>query len=85
MYSDKQLNKVLETMNRGQGKQRYKGLGEMNPEQLWETTARSQSKPAQVSVKDATRRPDITTLMSTRWSHMKFIEQNARYVCSLDV
>jgi len=54
-YDDKELQKVLKTVGRGYTLQRYKGLGEMNPEQLWATTMDpANRKLVQVTIEDAT-------------------------------
>lgn len=64
-YDDTELNKVIEKVGKGYSIQRYKGLGEMNPEQLWDTTINPRTRALlQVSIDDAANAEKlITTLM----------------------
>jgi DNA gyrase subunit B len=82
------INWLLEQAKKGQQIQRYKGLGEMNPEQLWETTINPQTRRLiQVRIEDALAANDIfATLMGDSVEpRREFIERNALAVSNLDV
>jgi len=63
-YDDKELKKALKTVGKGYTLQRYKGLGEMNPEQLWATTMDpANRKLVQVTIEDAAQADRIITIL----------------------
>ena len=63
-YDDKELAQAVKSMGKGYTLQRYKGLGEMNPEQLWATTMDpSQRKLIRVSIEDAAQVDRLTTIL----------------------
>ena len=91
-YSDEELNNILKEVGRDQNNkiQRYKGLGEMDAEQLWETTMDPERRVLKKVVLDESMLSETDVVFSTLMGDQvaprrEFIEANAKYVSNLDI
>ena len=87
-YSDNERDEIMTQLQSGYDIQRYQGLGEMDSEQLWETTMNPETRVMlQVTPSDAAQADEIfTILMGDKVEpRREFIERNAKYVKNLDI
>ncbi|MEW6217544.1 MAG: DNA topoisomerase IV subunit B, partial [Candidatus Bipolaricaulota bacterium] len=88
LYSDEELQAYQAEQDGKYTVRRFKGLGEMNPGELWETTMNPEARTLrQVTVRDALEADEVfTTLMGTDVARRRdFIRENAHRVVALDI
>ncbi len=88
VYSERELKKLLEKLGDGVEVQRFKGLGEMNPEQLWETTMDPKRRILiQVTIEDALRAEQLFSILMGEdvEARREFIMKHSKEVKNLDV
>ncbi len=88
VFTDKERDGHLKQMGKGTTVQRFKGLGEMNPEELWETTMNPATRLLkQVTIEDAVRADELFTILMGDLvePRREFIQEHAREVVNLDI
>jgi DNA gyrase subunit B len=88
VYSDEELKKALEEIGSNPGIQRYKGLGEMNPEQLWDTTMNPDTRTMiKVNIEDAAYADELFSILMGEEvePRREFIQKHAKDVRMLDI
>ena len=81
-YTEEEMKKAADEIGKGYKIQRYKGLGEMNPEQLWETTMRPESRALlQVTIEDAAEAETMVSVLmgDNAESRKEYIANNANF------
>jgi len=87
-YSDEEKNKIVSDLQGNANVQRYKGLGEMNPQQLWETTMDiKRRKMIQIKIEDAIEADRLFSILmgSKVDERRKYIEEHSHEVTNLDI
>jgi DNA gyrase subunit B len=87
-FSDEERDKYLLELGQGATAERYKGLGEMDPEQLWETTMDPETRTLlKVNVEDAVKCDEIFSLLMGDQvePRREYIQKNAKYAVDLDI